>query len=315
MGSFFDAFLLIVIALTAPAAAQLKEIRVGSSNISVTNLASFYARDRKFFEAEGFDVKMIIIKTEAALPALAAGDLDYSTLSTSAIEATLKGMPLRVITVTNKHLLLGLVVGKGIHSVAQLRGRKMSVSSFGGATYGAAVYLLKSHGLRPKQDVTILAGGSNSFRVAALKQEAVDAVLLSSPEDIKAEAEGFRILLDVGSDYRLPWGGVSTTKSKIDRNGAEVEKFVRAVLRATRAITEPQNKNDVTNWLGKFFGLEPKLSDELYRRLIPSLNPSGVVERDKIKMVIDSAVERGLTDKPLEPDAVVDFSIPKKLAF
>ena len=316
MYSFFGPlFLVITLVLPAASSAQLKEIRIGSSNISVTNLASFYARDRKFFEAEGFDVKMIIIKTEAALPALAAGDLDYSTLSTSAIEAALKGMPLRVIAVTNKHPMLGLVVAKGIQDISQLRGRKMSVSSFGGATYGAALHLLKTHGLRPKQDVTILAGGSNSVRVQALKQNAVDAVLLSSPEDIKAAAEGFRILLDVGNDYRLPWGGISATKSKIDRNGPEVEKFVRAVLRATRALMEPQNKNDVTNWLGKFFNLEPKLSEEFYRRLIPSLNPSGVVERDKIKMVIDSAVERGLTDKPLDPDAVVDFSIPKKLVF
>jgi ABC-type nitrate/sulfonate/bicarbonate transport system substrate-binding protein len=305
--------LFLIIGLPLPAASQLKELRVGSSNISVTNVVSFYARDRKFFEAEGFDAKIIIIKTEAALAALAAGDLDYSTLSTSSIEATLKGLPLRVIAVTNKHPLLGLVVRKGIKSVADLKGKKMSVSSFGGATYGAAVYLLRNHGLRPKQDVTILAGGTNAIRVAALKQEAVDAVLLSSPEDIKAAAEGFSILVDVGSDYRLPWGGISTTKSKIDRDGAEVERFVRAVLRATRAITEPQNKTDVTNWLGKFFSLDAKSSDEFYRRLLPSLNPSGIVERDKIKLVIDSAVERGLTDKPLDPDNVVDFSVAKKL--
>jgi hypothetical protein len=31
------------------------------------------------------------------------------------------------------------------------------------------------------------------------------------------------------------------------------------------------------------------------------MNPSGIVERDKIKMVIDSAVERGLTDTPPDP--------------
>ena len=314
MSTLFGASVLfLIIGLPVPSASQLKELRVGSSNISVTNVVSFYARDRKFFEAEGFDAKIIIIKTEAALAALAAGDLDYSTLSTSSIEATLKGLPLRVIAVTNKHPMLGLVVRKGIKSVADLKGKKMSVSSFGGATYGAAVYLLRNHGLRPKQDVTILAGGNNAIRVAALKQEAVDAVLLSSPEDIKAAAEGFPILVDVGSDYRLPWGGVSTTKSKIDRDGAEVERFVRAVLRATRAITEPQNKTDVTNWLGKFFSLDAKLSDEFYRRLLPSLNPSGIVERDKIKLVIDSAVERGLTDKPLDPDNVVDFSVAKKL--
>jgi ABC-type nitrate/sulfonate/bicarbonate transport system substrate-binding protein len=312
----FGALVLFVsIGWPLPAASQLKELRVGSSNISVANVVSFYARDRRFFEAEGFDAKIIIIKTEAALAALSAGDLDYSTLSTSSIEGTLIGLPLRLIAVTNRHPLLGLVVRKGINGIADLRGKKLSVTSFGGATYGAALYLLKNNGLRPKEDVIILAGGTNSVRVGALKQGAVDAVLLSSPEDIKAAAEGFPILVDVGSDYRLPWGGISTTKSKIDRDGAEVERFVRAVLRATRAITEPQNKTDVTNWLGKFFSLDAKLSDEFYRRLLPSLNPSGIVERDKIKLVIDSAVERGLTDKPLDPDSVVDFSLARKLRF
>jgi ABC-type nitrate/sulfonate/bicarbonate transport system substrate-binding protein len=309
------AILWIVFASHSAAAQSLKEIRIGSSNISVTNVCAFYARDRKFFEAEGFDAKIIIVKTEAALAALAAGDLDYSTLSTSSIEATLKGMPLRVIAVTNKHPLLGLVVRKGINRVADLRGKKLSVSSFGGATYGAAVYLLKNHGLRPKEDVTILAGGTNSIRISAVKQGTVDAALLSSPEDIKAAAEGLPILVDVGNDYRLPWGGISATQTKIRRSGAETEKFVRAVLRATRAITEPQNKNDVTSWVGKFFNLDEKVSDEFYRRLIPSLNPSGIVERDKIKLVIDSAIERGLTDKPLDPDAVTDFSIAKQLRF
>jgi NitT/TauT family transport system substrate-binding protein len=296
-------------------AQSLKEIRVGSSNISVTNVVAYYARDRKFFEAEGFDAKIIIIKTEAALAALAAGDLDYSTLSTSSIEGALKGLPLRVIAVTNRHPLLGLVVRKGINSVADLRGKKLSVSSFGGATYGAALYLLRNNGLKPKQDVTILAGGNNSIRVGALKQGAVDAVMLSAPEDIKAAAEGFNILLDVGSDYRLPWGGISTTQAKIDRSRAEAEKFVRAVLRATRSITEPQNKQDVTGWLGKFFNLDAMVAEEFYRRLMPSLNPSGIVDRDKIKLVIDSAIERGLTDKPLDPDAVTDFTIAKSIRY
>ena len=299
-----------------PAAAQpLKEIRIGSSDITVSNLCTFYARDRKFFEAEGIDVKIVIVKTEAALAALTLGDLDYSTLSTSSIEGTLKGLPLRLIAVTNRQPLLGLLVRKGITSVSELRGKKLSISSFGGAIYGAAVYLLKNHGLKPKEDVIILAGGSNSARAAALKQGVVDAALLSSPDDIRAAGEGFRILLDVGSDYRLPWGGVSTTVAKIRGNAPEVEKVLRAVLRTTRAITDAHNKDDVTGWIGKFFKLDRAMSDEFYRRLVPSLSPSGIVERDKIKLVIDNAVERGLTDKPLDPDAVTDFSIARQLRF
>ena len=307
-------FWILVVAPSA-GAQPLKEIRIGSSDITVSNLCTFYARDRKFFEAEGMDVKIIIVKTEAALAALGVGELDYSTLSTSSIEATLKGMPLRLIAVTNRQPLLGLLVRKGINSVSELRGKKLSISSFGGAIYGAAVYLLKNHGLKPKEDVTILAGGSNSARAAALKQGAVDAALLSSPDDIRAAGEGFRILLDVGSDYRLPWGGVSTTTGKIRGSPPEVEKVLRAVLRATRAITELRNKDEVTSWIGKFFKLDRAMAEEFYRRLVPSLNPGGITERDKIKLVIDNAVERGLTDKPLDPDAVVDFSIAKQLRF
>ena len=305
----------ILVFAPSTGAQPLKEIRIGSSDITVSNLCTFYARDRKFFEAEGMDVKIIIVKTEAALAALGVGELDYSTLSTSSIEATLKGMPLRLIAVTNRQPLLGLLVRKGINSVSELRGKKLSISSFGGAIYGAAVYLLKNHGLKPKEDVTILAGGSNSARAAALKQGAVDAALLSSPDDIRAAGEGFRILLDVGNDYRLPWGGVSTTTGKIRGSPPEVEKVLRAVLRATRAITELRNKDEVTSWIGKFFKLDRAMSEEFYRRLVPSLNPGGITERDKIKLVIDNAVERGLTDKPLDPDAVVDFSIAKQLRF
>jgi ABC-type nitrate/sulfonate/bicarbonate transport system substrate-binding protein len=308
-------FLWLVTFSPLAAAQSLKELRIGSSNISFTNICAFYARDRKFFEAEGFDAKIIIIRTEVAVAALAAGDLDVSTLSTSSVEAALKGMPLRVIAVTNNHPLLGLVVRKGINSVSDLRGKKLSVSSFGGATYGAALYLLKNHGLRPKEDITILAGGTNALRIAALKQGAIDAALLSAPEDIKAAGEGFRILLDVGSDYRLPYGGLSATQTKIRRSANELERVVRAVLRATRAITETQNKKDVTNWLGKFFQLDEKMSDEFYRRLVVSLNPNGIVDRDKIKLIIDSAIERGLADKPMDPDAVTDFSIANRLRF
>ena len=45
------------------------------------------------------------------------------------------------------------------------------------------------------------------------------------------------------------------------------------------------------------------------------LSPTGMVDRDKIKLVIDSAVERGVTNKPVDPDAVEDFSFARDLGF
>ena len=295
-------------------AQSLQEIRIGSSNISVTNFTAFYARDRKFFEKENLDVKIIIVKTEVAIPALVARNLDYTTLSTSSIEATLKGMPLRLVAVTNQYPLLGLVVREGINKVPDLKGKKLAISSFGGAVYGAALNLLKTHGLKPQEDVAVLATGANAARIAALKQGAVDAALISSPDDIRVARDGLKILLDAGTVYRLPFGGISTTLTKIRESPAEVKKVVRAVVRATKFITESQNKDDVINYIVTFFKLDRSFADEFYRRLVPSLSPTGIVDRDKIKLVIDSAIERGLTDKPLDPEMVVDFSFAKEVS-
>src|SRR5207244_13614020 len=67
------------------------------------------------------------------------------------VAATLNGMPLRLIAVTNRQPLLGLLVRKGINSVSELRGKKLSISSFGGAIYGAAVYLSRTTASSPRK--------------------------------------------------------------------------------------------------------------------------------------------------------------------
>jgi ABC-type nitrate/sulfonate/bicarbonate transport system substrate-binding protein len=128
-----------------------------------------------------------------------------------------------------------------------------------------------------------------------------------------AAKEGFKILLDVGSVYRAPMGGVSTTVSRIHDDPAEVKKVVRAVVGASRAIKNPQNREEVINYIGALFRLDRTSAEEFYRRLLPSLSTSGVVDRDKIKLVIDSAVERGLTSKPPDADKLVDFSFAREL--
>ena len=148
---FFAVFASLFVYQAVPEAQPLKEIRIASSStIGYTNLSTFYARDAKFFEKEGYDVKIVVVQTSAALAALAAGSVDYTTLSTSAIEATLKGMPLRLIAATVQYPVQGLVVRKEIMQVAELKGKKLGISSYGGTTYATAVNVLKHYGLNRK---------------------------------------------------------------------------------------------------------------------------------------------------------------------
>ena len=82
---------------------------------------------------------------------------------------------------------------------------------------------------------------------------------------------------------------------------------------ATKFFVDPQNKVEVTKYLTRVFSLDPSATEEFYRRFVPSLSPSGVIEMDKVKLIVDSAVERGLINKPVEPEALVDFSFTKGL--
>ena len=110
--------------LPSAGAQALKEIRIGTSDFTSTNFSIYYAKDRRLFEREGLDPKMIIVKAEEILVALSAGELGYTTFSTSAVEATLVGMPFRLVAVANEQPVWGLVVPKASIRFPSYEGRK-----------------------------------------------------------------------------------------------------------------------------------------------------------------------------------------------
>jgi ABC-type nitrate/sulfonate/bicarbonate transport system substrate-binding protein len=207
---------------------------------------------------------------------------------------------------------VGLVVRKGIEDVTDLKGRKVGVSSFGGLLHVAALYVLKHYGLSPK-NVTILATGPGNSGIAALKTGSIDGVFLPAPYDMLMAREGFTLLLDVGTLYQLPFGGISATPAKIREKPGEVERVLRAVVQSGRLIADPKNSEDVIAYIIRLFKLDRNLAEQFYRRLVASLSLTGMVEMDKIRLAIESAVERGVIDKPVDPAMVVDFSISRKL--
>ena len=84
----------------------------------------------------------------------------------------------------------------------------------------------------------------------------VDAALIAAPGDIKVAEEGYPILLDAGTIYKLPMGGISTSMAKIQGNRDEVRKVIGAVVRASKFIIDPQNKEDVSTDIRTFFNLD-----------------------------------------------------------
>jgi ABC-type nitrate/sulfonate/bicarbonate transport system substrate-binding protein len=119
--------------------------------------------------------------------------------------------------------------------------------------------------------------------------------------------------MDAGSVYKLPNGGMSTTVAKIRQNPAQVRRVVRALVLATKFFVEPQNKAEVTKYLNRVFNLDPASTEEFYRRFVPSLSATGLVDMDKIKLIVDGAMDRGLINKAVDPESRVDFSFARGL--
>jgi ABC-type nitrate/sulfonate/bicarbonate transport system substrate-binding protein len=176
----------------------------------------------------------------------------------------------------------------------------------------AALYVLKHYGLSPK-NVTILATGPGNSSVAALKTGSIDGVFLPAPYDMVLAREGFTLLLDVGTLYQLPFGGISATPVKIREKPGEVESVLRAVVQAGRLIADPNNTEDVIAYIIRLFKVDRTLAEQFYRRLVASLSLTGAVDMDKIRLAIESAVERGVIDKPVDPAMVADFSIVRRI--
>lgn len=308
-------FAMIVAPLAYPkltAAQPLKEVRITTSLFGPATFLPYYAHDKRFFEQEGLDVKMILSKAEASIAAMVAGDAQYTTMAVTAVEAAVRGFPLRTIALTPQYPTWSFVARKGIKTMSDLKGKSIATTSPGGLLHSVTIDLLRHFRLDPK-DVDLRAIGAPPVRVASLESGAVDATILDTPLDIELAQKGFNIILEVGPIVKLPTGGMSTTLERIQNSREEVSKVFRAILRATRAFTDPQNKEEAIQYLVEKFKVKKSVAAEAYPRIAASLSPTGMVDRGVIQAIIDRAVKQTPKYKPLDPEFVVDFSFERGL--
>ncbi len=138
---------------------------------------------------------------------------------------------------------LSLVAGRGISSIAALKGRTVSVDAM---TTGYAFVLfemLRRNGLA-RGDYNVVKVGGMRQRFEALCAGAQDATLLSAPYDILARAEGLNPLaraVDVLGAYQ---GNVAAARrSWVRTNKAAVLGYIRAYVAAIDWLYDRTNRD------------------------------------------------------------------------
>jgi NitT/TauT family transport system substrate-binding protein len=224
----------LAIPLLCPARLPAQEILRAGTIFSATQAPLWAAKEGRFFERYGIR-NLEVIQFSGGQPvtrALIGGDIQISTTGGAAvINARLKGADTVIIARTVGVFPYTLYVSKDIRAAAELKGKKLAVSTVGGSGYVAMQYALRKLGLDPDKDVSMLQVGDFGTRLASLASGTVQGTLLLPPFALRAQELGLRPLYDlVGSGIQYPINQITTRQSFIKSQRDTVKNFLRALI-------------------------------------------------------------------------------------
>jgi ABC-type nitrate/sulfonate/bicarbonate transport system substrate-binding protein len=298
----------------SPAAAAEK-LRVGKA---VPEAFSFVPLDigmkKGFFSQNGLEIESIAFAGDARMQqAMAADSLDIALGSGPAMAFIVKGAPIKgIAAMAGPPLLLAIVVRPdGPKSVADLKGKKVSVSTAGSLTYWLVSETSRQQGWGP-DGISIAPMGAMPGQIAALKRGDIDGTIMDigSAFDLEKKGEG-RILVrftDI-KDFHIHviFGSDKVIAEKPNALRAFLKGWFETVafMRKNKAETVAIAK-EVTN-------KDEEITSRVYDELMPMFSDDGKFDPKALAVLSKSYVE--LKTLPAEPDMsklYTEAFLPKK---
>lgn len=291
--------------------AEARKITVGVPVLDVTQSALYVARDRGYFQKEGLEVDLILMRGGVANQALIAGNVEFTTVPTAGLQAALQGAPLKVVLSTFHKPMFWLYSRPEIRNIKDLSGKKVAVSSLGAAGDSALRELIKKNGMDENREVAILAIGTTATRLGALSTGVVDAAMMTFPHNITAAESGFRELLSfIASDIIQLQGAIVTREGLLGSEPGVVEKFLRATIRGI--IYYSTNRSGTVPILARNTQAQETLAAKVYDLVKPALTPDGILSDDMQKRVMAPLLDR-IGKRDIAPSRFFDFALARKL--
>lgn len=175
------------------------------------------------------------------LQALIANQIDFMVGGASAaITAVPTDTPIKVIAMNSTTLTDGLFCTAAIKTPADVKGKSVAISTFGGTSHGSALLLLQGIGLKGT-DAVITQVGNQGTRIAALKGGSVGCGVVDMSQEKAMKDLGLNLLLDL-SKAKLQWGrsGLQARTDFLAKNPNTALVVVAATLEAQNAMfTDP----------------------------------------------------------------------------
>ncbi|HEX2229612.1 MAG TPA: ABC transporter substrate-binding protein [Candidatus Binatia bacterium] len=234
---------MFVILISFSVARAAEQIRVGYGSLSTSYAAIWLAGEARLFEKNGINAEVLYLESALVRAALISGEIAMGGMSGTTMAAPrLQGADPIIIASFANALQYRLVVRPDIRTVADLKGKRVGVASFGlGAHRGAQVMLAKL-GLNPDTDVTMLQIGGDPTRLSALLSGSIDASVFNPPLHHRAVEAGMKILANIEEmNFPVQGSALVTTDRFIKKNPDVVRRAIRSIIESIHLIkTNPE---------------------------------------------------------------------------
>jgi ABC-type nitrate/sulfonate/bicarbonate transport system substrate-binding protein len=303
------AALLLLVAL--PTRSKAENIVIGMAGLNFSFLPFQIALEKRFYEKYDLSVKPVLMRAQAAIPALVSGDVDYDTHFGSLVRGAVSGLPMRVIFSTAEKQMFSLVVQPEIKTVENLKGKVVAISSFGGTQHLVTAGTLRAVGLNPDRDVRMINVGNEAIRVEQLRSKQIHAAMINPPMSVMMQREGFGLLLHAADYVDLPLTGLGATLKKLKENPDQARRVVRALNESLHFIRA--NRKETVSIFARWLKIDPSIAADTYDVAVKVLSQDGSASDKAIMASIEEAKDAGNIKGNFTPRDVSDFSLVRSI--
>ncbi len=309
VGAFLAFFPALLVPVARTHAAEKITISI-SGSYNMIFLSAGVAQKKGFFQEEGLDADVVVMRAATSIAALSSGDIDYTMLTGSVIRAAIRGLPVRLVAGlmnSSPHVLLARAE---IKSVRELRGKKVGIGAFGDATHVLGRMIVAHHGVDPDKEVQFLALGPDSGRFAALQQGLAEVVVTSPPWDFEGKKMGCIILARAYDYLNYPLSGLGANVKTIQQSAGQVKRVIKSLIKATRLIRE--NREEAVKVLTAWGKVGREHAYASYDSTVKVISADGTIPSDGLKLLIDLAKKDANITREIPLSEVADFRILKE---
>ena len=312
---YLAVFVAALLFRAAPAPAE-ERVVLGYSGVGSGEEVHHLAKQLGLFKKYGLDVEIVYIPGgSTVVQGMVSGEIQFGRGSPSeVVSANLAGFHLKMIAALINKFVYSFVTPPSITKAADLKGKNVAISRFGSGSDFITRMALKSWGLDPAKDVTILQVGNSPERLAAIAAGKVHGSILSLSQTPRAKKMGLRVLADLSQvDAEYPQGVLYVTSSLIEKRPDLIRNFMKAYVEAIREFKT--NKPAAYAVIEKSSGLKDRADIEEYHNVLTKnflLNyPMPTVAG--MKTVLDDLGARNPKVRELKAEDLIDTRFLREL--